>query len=287
MLARFIRRASTHASSNNFLSYEIHDSPGTHKCLYILHGLLGTGRNWRSMSQNLRKALGTDTWRVVAVDLRGHGKSRDVGKGSSHDVRSAAKDVEALAQLRGDTIDCLIGHSLGGKIALEFSKVSAKAPKQVWSLDSVPGTAIGGDVHGVEKVLQAVQQLPQRIPSRRALATLLAPYNFSIELVDWLGSNLQNVGDELEFVFDINVATKLYDSYHTTDSWPALEAPVSEMFVVKAARSARWKPECLERLNRAPQDRVKFLELENAGHWVHSDNPRGLLEMLQTHISKI
>ena len=281
-----MRRASTHASPNNFLSYEIHDSPGTEKCIYILHGLLGTGRNWRSMSQNLRKALGAETWRVVAVDLRGHGKSRDVGTGESHDLRSAAKDVEALAQSRGETIDCLIGHSLGGKIALELSRLSAKAPKQVWSLDSVPGNVVG-DVHGVEQVLRAIVNLPKRIPSRRALETLLAPHNFSTELVDWLGSNLQNVGDELEFVFDIDVATKLYDSYHATDCWPAIEAPVSNMFVVKAARSTRWKPECLERLNRAPQDRVKFLELEKAGHWVHADNPNGLLEMLRTHISKI
>jgi len=288
MFTKLSRRAFSHTATQH-LAYEVYDSPGTHKVLYIVHGLLGSARNWRSLSNGLRKALGPDTWRVVAVDLRGHGKStpRQIGSGERHDVVNAASDVEALARSRGETIDVVVGHSLGGKIALELSRLAANAPKQIWSLDSVPGRVVG-DTHGVAQVLDAVVGLPRRIPSRRKLAELLAPFKFSAQLVDWLGSNLQAVGEnELEFVFDIDIAKNLYDSYRVSDSWHAIEAPVSNVFIVKAELSTRWRPECLQRLHQAPQSRVKLLELANAGHWLHADNPSGLIEMLSTHISKI
>lgn len=267
------------------LAYELQgDSSGDKNNLFILHGLLGQGRNWRTFGRRLRGALGEDDWRVFLVDLRGHGKSSSV-RGGPNTVTSAAHDVHKLAESLGAHPDVVVGHSLGGKVALEYSKLALKTPRQVWSLDSVPGR-VNGDAHGVDEVLKAIVNLPRRIPSRRWLAEALP--QFSPGLVDWIGSNLKNVdgkGDELEFVFDIDVAHDLYTSYRETDSWDALEntqTAAANMYVVKAANSTRWSNESINRLKSS--SRSKFMELANAGHWVHTDNPDGLLEMLVSEI---
>ena len=278
------RLASSSTNPTTTLSYELQgDSSADKKSLFILHGLLGQGRNWRTFGRRLRRALGEDDWRIFLVDLRGHGKSSSM-RGGPNTVTSAAHDVNNLAAELGTHPDVVVGHSLGGKVALEYSKLASKTPRQVWSLDSVPGR-VSGDAHGVDEILKAIANLPRRIPSRRWLAEALP--QFSPGLVDWIGSNLKNIdskGDELEFVFDIDVAHDLYKSYRETDSWDAFEnTQTASMYVVKAANSTRWSNESIDRLKSS--SRSKFMELANAGHWVHTDNPDGLLEMLVSEIS--
>ena len=234
-------------------------------------------------AKQLRQRLGEQDWRVVLVDLRGHGASASVGQGAGHGVVEAARDVDALAKMVGTAPSVVVGHSLGGKIALEYSKLATTAPKQTWSLDSVPGR-VEADPHGVAEVLSAIRALPRRIPSRKWLAQALP--QFSAELVDWIGSNLKNVrdgGSELELVFNLDTVMQLYDSYQKTDSWHAIEDEASGIYVVKAENSTRWSTACVERLKKSP---ANFQVLANAGHWVHTDNPNGLLEILATSIPK-
>ena len=244
------RRALTRAFSDHarVLAHEVHGAPFGSKVdadasstIFILHGLMGAGRNWRSFAKQLRQRLGEQDWRVVLVDLRGHGASASIGQGTpACGVVEAARDVDALAKMIGTAPSVVVGHSLGGKIALEYSKLATTAPKQTWSLDSVPGR-VEADPHGVAEVLSAIRALPRRIPSRKWLAQALP--QFSTELVDWIGSNLKNVcdgGSELELVFNLDTVMQLYDSYQKTDSWHAIEDEASGIYVVKAENSTRW-----------------------------------------------
>ena len=253
------RRALTRALSDHarVLAHEVHGAPFDSKVdadalstIFILHGLMGAGRNWRTFAKQLRQRLGEQDWRVVLVDLRGHGASASVGQGAGHGVVEAARDVDALAKMVGTAPSVVVGHSLGGKIALEYSKLATTAPKQTWSLDSVPGR-VEADPHGVAEVLSAIRALPRRIPSRKWLAQALP--QFSAELVDWIGSNLKNVrdgGSELELVFNLDTVMQLYDSYQKTDSWHAIEDEASGIYVVKAENSTRWSTACVERLKK-------------------------------------
>ena len=273
------RSASTTAS-NGLLAHEAHgEDRGNGRTAFLLHGLLGAGRNWRTFAKGLRERLGAEEWRIVLVDLRGHGGSAEIGATGTGTgtgtVRDAARDVDDLARALGAP-SVVIGHSLGGKVALVYSKLATVAATQVWSLDSVPGKVSGDDAHGVQEVVDAVRRLPARIPSSRWLARELSP-QFSSAMIDWIGSNLRNVGDELEFVWNIDTVRDLYGSYRNTDSWHSLEAPRSDMFVVKAENSTRWSPECIERLKSTS---TKFMELPRAGHWLHTDNPDGLMEFI-------
>ena len=87
------RRALTRALSDHarVLAHEVHGAPFDSKVdadalstIFILHGLMGAGRNWRTFAKQLRQRLGEQDWRVVLVDLRGHGASASVGQGAGH-----------------------------------------------------------------------------------------------------------------------------------------------------------------------------------------------------------
>lgn len=78
---------------------------------------------------------------MVLVDLRNHGKSAEIeGLSPPHDMANAAKDLANLVKSQGWAWpDAIIGHSMGGKVALQFAESCARGdygdsvqlPKQV------------------------------------------------------------------------------------------------------------------------------------------------------------
>jgi esterase len=84
------------------------------ECVVILHGLLGSARNWRSVSSVFAKDR-----RVYALDLRNHGNSPHTGAFTVDDL---AGDVEAWMKANlHDGPTNVVGHSLGGKTAMKLA----------------------------------------------------------------------------------------------------------------------------------------------------------------------
>ncbi|KAI3514261.1 hypothetical protein L1887_12581 [Cichorium endivia] len=111
---------------------------------------------------------------MAVVDLRNHGSSVDrEGLSPPHDTANAARDLANLVKsLDWAWPDVVIGHSVGGKVALQYASScaqgdygdSAEVPKQLWILDSVPGKIDNYEV--VDKVLRTLQTLPSPIRSQ-------------------------------------------------------------------------------------------------------------------------
>ena len=101
------------------------DSRGTEGMrVVILHGMLGSARNWRTVTAALAK-----TCRVSALDLRNHGESPHTGPFTVGDL---SRDVEAWIENNvADGPVALLGHSLGGKTAL---KLACRRPDMVRKL---------------------------------------------------------------------------------------------------------------------------------------------------------
>ncbi|HXN35504.1 MAG TPA: alpha/beta fold hydrolase [Opitutaceae bacterium] len=76
----------------------------------ILHGMLGSSRNWMTAGRELAARR-----RVFALDLRNHGRSPGAGAMS---YEAMAGDVAAWLDARGIAAAELIGHSMGGKVAM-------------------------------------------------------------------------------------------------------------------------------------------------------------------------
>lgn len=81
--------------------------------LVILHGLMGSSRNW----QGVGKLLATD-FEVFALDLRNHGDSPHADEMS---YAAMERDLEAWRQRQGLERFLLLGHSLGGKVAMRYA----------------------------------------------------------------------------------------------------------------------------------------------------------------------
>lgn len=287
----------------------------------FVHGLLGSGRNWRSFARRLAEAAAQASgrgWRMVLVDQRNHGdSSRLRGFHAPHNMHSAATDLRGLfdSVLGGKAPDAIIGHSLGGKVVMSLLKqlqdegggeAGVQLPKQAWLLDSDPGPMPFSADRDVDTVLREVRGIPLPLASRAALTTAMQEKGFSQGLIQWLGSNLIPIDSHdpskgMAWAFNLDGAAAMYASYRTTDLWPVLCKPPSGVgvHVVVAEQSDRFTPSMMQRLKGAEAksrgaagvgQQVEGCTtghvLEKAGHWLHVDNPGGLVRLMCPYFSE-
>ena len=279
----------------------------------FVHGLLGQGRNWRSLSARLlRRAGGGGAaragggWQAALVDQRCHGRSARPLRAGAHTLASAAADLRATFQgpFAGWTPEVVVGHSLGGKVVLEYLRqlqaAGEPAPAHVWVLDSFPGAARARDAGSsrgegargeIEGVLDVVSELDARHfggDPGGELDALLTARGFSPAFVSWLKTNLEPDPESREgrkrWAFDVAGARDLFRSYRATDLLEAAAgAPQgTTVHVVRALNSNHWSEADVAALEEAAarSPRLKVHNLDNAGHWLHMDNPKGLTNLL-------
>ncbi|KAK8921728.1 hypothetical protein KSP39_PZI020887 [Platanthera zijinensis] len=291
---------------------------------FLLHSALNSYWNSRSFCASLApssRQLDSSPVLMVTYLVRNTGRNLIRVLEPPHDMTNAAKDLANLVKFQEwEWPDVVIGHSMGGKVALDFAASCARGdygesavlPKQVfyllsfaynchlnvnhlifeqlWVLDSVPGEVSPDEGDGeVEKVLHTLTSLPSSLPSRKWLVDHMIGLGFSKSLSEWMGSNLKKSGDEVTWTFELHAAIEMFNSYRETSYWHILEQPPKgmEIEVVRAENSDRWQKPVLEKLaylstkeRRAEEGKVRLHLLPKSGHWVHADNPMGLLEIM-------
>ncbi|KAG2430691.1 hypothetical protein HYH02_013688 [Chlamydomonas schloesseri] len=114
-----------------------HPTASPDRTLFVLHGLLGCGRNWRSWAKRLVEGAAAAApaaggpWRALLVDLRCHGASaRRPGLNPPHNMATAAEDVARLVyeQCGHQPPAAVLGHSMGGKVALALLELTRARP---------------------------------------------------------------------------------------------------------------------------------------------------------------
>lgn len=249
---------------------------------FILHGILGSLGNWRSWARRFVREL--PTWRAVLVDLRNHGANEPAPP--PHDLEACAKDLARLARALEVQPRVVVGHSFGGKVALTYARDQAEPSlEQVWVLDS--------QLHGDPKedrepasLIAHLRDMPAPFESREGMARRLTSAGFSPSVASWMTTNLERRGDgRFDWRFDLEGVVEMMRAYFATDLWPVVEDddPYGpQLHIVRAERGDRWPDAVIERLETAAalSRRVFFHVLPDAGHWVHVDNPEGLLELV-------
>lgn len=234
---------------------------------------------------------------MLLIDLRSHGDSAAAAATSdgAASVDSAALDVLALLRHLRLFPTMLVGHSFGGKVVLSMvEQFGANLPKPVtaWVLDTVPGTVNAGVLAGGRVVdhprdlIATLQAMPTPVPSRQHAVTSLQRAGFSDAVAKWVATNLRPAaagvaGGDLAWTFDLRGIADMYESYEGKSHWPLLEAPPTGLRVhfVRAENSSfRWAGADARRIEALGHS-VHLLA--DAGHWVHTDNPRGLLDIMR------
>jgi pimeloyl-ACP methyl ester carboxylesterase len=275
-------------------SYRMIEGARAERTAFVLHGVLGSGQNFTRFIQRLAERR--PEYRFALLDLRHHGRSS--GAPPPNTLEACAMDLLALAEALGTQPRTVIGHSFGGKVAIEYARVlatkaaaspSARELEQVWVLDAVPGAQPGLAGSEIAAVIAGVRAVPMPALTRKDVVRHLMDHSgLSSGLAEWMATNLKREGERYEWVFDLDAIEELLADYFRVDHWDFLAEPRErpQFRLVVAERSDRWPPAERERARRLPSSsRVFYHELPNSGHWVHVDNPDALLEMISMHMA--
>jgi esterase len=243
---------------------------GTGSPVVILHGLFGSGDNWRPQAKFLSKRH-----RVVLVDLRNHGKSPHDPKMS---MSAMARDVEDTLEALGLGRVGIVGHSLGGKVAMECALRNPSTYSGIVVVDIAPKTYPvhhAEIVHGMRAVAtaeagsrrEADSVLAEYVGEERIRAFLLKSYNSSVQGEKGWRINIDAIEKEYEHIRG-GLSESLADAQY---SGPTL--------FIGGEWSDYLQTEDEEDIRqRFPQ--VMFEVIPQAGHWVHAEQPEAFLKVL-------
>jgi pimeloyl-ACP methyl ester carboxylesterase len=237
----------------------------------FLHGIFGQGRNWTQIG----KAL-TDRHRVTLVDLPHHGRSpwRE-----TFDYLDVADEVAELLD-PADPV-ALVGHSLGGKVAM---LVALRHPDRVARLCVVDVSpveyALARDIASYAAAMKAMDL--SEIRSRDDADEELRSVAHSESVRAFLLQNLRRDGDGWRWQINLDVLVK---DMEEIAGWPeerlAGAAPYDGPVLWLAGQGSDYvMPEYAGAMDRwFPSNRL--VTIKGAGHWVHSEQPEVFLEVLR------
>lgn len=245
--------------------------------LYFLHGIYGRGRNWAGVARPVVAARGD--WRALMVDLRGHGQSTPLPP--PHTVIEAAKDVARLSGVLGQRIDAILGHSFGGKVALQFASVAPEGLKQIWVVDSTPAPKVPDG--SAWRMLETIRDNPGPYESRQKAADVLMRAGFAEPVAVWMASNAVWRDGVYQWRLDLDVMEALLLDFFRLDLWSVIETPPPGLVVhvVKATASNLLDERACGRIEAAARvhGRVQLHRVAG-GHWLNTDNPDALTALL-------
>jgi pimeloyl-ACP methyl ester carboxylesterase len=125
----------------NAMPYELingvslhYEEAGSGEAIILLHGYTGSGRDWANQIPLL-----SSKYRVIALDHRGHGMSSAPDEEADYSIPLSSSDVFELLKLRGIDRCCLMGHSMGGYVALQFAVDHPRMVKALVLVDTSAG----------------------------------------------------------------------------------------------------------------------------------------------------
>ena len=242
--------------------------------IVFCHGLFGQGRNWTQIA----KALASDH-RTLLVDLPHHGRSPWA---ESFDFLDIADQVAGL--LSADDPVALVGHSLGGKVAMVLALRHPELVERLCVVDVSPvGYGSGSEFAGYIAAMQALDldSLDQRSDAEAALEQAVP--NPTVR--GFLLQNLRREGGSWRWQMNLDVLGA--DLEELTD-WPedrltGVSPYGGPVLWVAASRSDYVRDEYAPAMDRwFPHNRR--VTIKNAGHWVHSEQPDVFVEVLRQFV---
>lgn len=248
--------------------------------LLVLHGIYGSGRNWGTIARRLVDER--PEWGALLVDLRLHGGSTE-GFRPPHTLAAAAADVDRLIEHLDFHAAAVLGHSFGGKVALLYADHHGDELRQVWVMDSTPATREPSG--SAWRMIDAVRSLPPEFASRKQAVQGLEQQGYPASVAQWMAMNLQPEDGVYRWRLDWNGIEQMLRDFFRTDLWGVVENPSAgvELHFVRATESSTLDEETAERVEAAGEETGRvFLHRIEGGHWINTDNPDAVVELLST-----
>ena len=238
--------------------------------IMLLHGLFGAASNWGRVQRRL-----AETHNVVALDLRNHGSSPH---GPAMTYPLMAEDVVETLDAQGLAAVGLLGHSMGGKVAMH---VALAHPERVFRL-LVADIAPVPSPPTFRPIAAALRALPLAPGLTRAAAgTALEATVEDPAVRAFLLQNLR-FGDPPAWRIGLDeIAAALPE----IESWSGAGRYDGPTLVLRGEHSPYVKPEHRP-LFRALFPACRFASLRGAGHWLHADAPEPFVEIVRTFFDR-
>jgi esterase len=242
--------------------------------LVILHGLFGQSDNWATVGRK----LGEHHLSVFCMDLRNHGMSPH---SESFSLAEMAADVaETLDDLRLSAVH-LLGHSMGGKVAMEFAFAFPERLKSLILVDIGPGY-YPPHHQQIIKGLQAVK--PEEISSRPEAEERLSAYIQDQATRQFLLKNLYRTDSNEGFAWRFNLDAIAAKIKEVGKAVPDRSLSVPSLFY-HGERSNYVSPDAYINIMRQFH-LAEFKVMPGAGHWLHAEQPIPFTETILNWVKR-
>ncbi len=240
--------------------------------LVILHGLFGSSDNWYTLSNFFG-----EKYKTYAVDQRNHGRSQH---SDSFSYKVMADDLNNLLIHEGITSVFLLGHSMGGKTAMQFALTYPDKVDKLIVVDI--GTKAYPPQH--DRIFDALFALKLDLYKTRAeLDAALAVHIPDYAVRQLLLKNVSR-DDAGNFMWkmDVRAIHRNYDNINMAiKSDRAFDKPT---LFVRGQKSSYIADEDIEDI-KSVFPRARFVTIEGTGHWVHAEAPQKFAECVVEFLS--
>ena len=242
--------------------------------VFLIHGLFGSLSNLG----NLARALAPN-YRVISVDLRNHG---DSPHHSEMSLLSMAQDIAELMDHLAITSAYFVGHSLGGKVAMQLAMTDADRVKSLVVVDIAPVDYEDNNINIINNLYNLSNV---DIKYRKAADSYLSDQGVELSVRAFLLKNLQRKSDG---TFDLKLNIQAIKQHYKTQ---IAVAPKGQNFVgpclfLKGESSPYIESQHLPVIQSIfPKSAVHTVE--DVGHWLHAEKPDLFNQLVSQFIGEI
>jgi pimeloyl-ACP methyl ester carboxylesterase len=247
----------------------------------FLHGLMGYAANFRKIIASLER-----TERILVYDQRGHGRSFKPDSGYAPE--NYADDLLKITDELGWDSFILVGHSMGGRNVLNFA---FRHPKKVTHLivEDIGAESSDEVLPYFEALLGTV---PTPFPNRESARTFFqteflekAKTRDKVDvLAKFLYSNLEEKPDgTTDWRFSKKAILESVTEGRAKARWNEVEALTMPTLWIHGEQSRELSHEVYQRI-LALNPRITGVEIPNAGHWVHAEQPELFTKVLKEFV---
>ncbi len=250
------------------LNYKIE---GAGQPVVLLHGLFGDMNNLGVLARELK-----EQYQVVSVDLRNHGRSFH---DDQHSYQAMASDVALLLNELSIEHPIVIGHSMGGKVAMKLTEHNDITIDKLIVLDMSP-------VHYTESrhdnVFAGLKNVSSQRPTSRSQAMQLLSEDIDIEGVrQFLSKSLTKQDNHLVWRFNVQA---LQNRYQEILGWSPIKRTNVATLFVKGSLSDYILPEHQAQIQEQ-FSHAKAHIIANTGHWLHAEKPDEVLRAIRKFLA--
>jgi len=245
---------------------------GKGKPLIILHGLFGMSDNWFSIAK-----IFSATHNVIIPDLRNHGNS-------PHSVLFTFKDMCSDLKELYDELNInqaiILGHSLGGKLAMYTALHFPFLVEKLIIADISPNKSFSEHT-GIINAMMSVDF--SKINNRNEVDQQLAASIQSLKIRQLIMKNLYWLSKQ-KLAWKINLAAILNNMEEVLKEISHKNSFTKDVLFLKGEYSDYITEKDLMRIQQLFPE-VKMITIENAGHWLHADNPIAFTNAVRNFIT--